>query len=136
MNKRVIVEIDGGDGTLKILLVEPTGHMRFTFDMLHPEKQWLMEAIDQRDGTVSFFALADIRHGSSPTSRAASWLAFPWQKSSAWPPEPRRPSITLLQPTVSGNGRHRAQDGRRGSTGTWGAGSLEIAPGGLPAACV
>jgi hypothetical protein len=35
MNKRVIVEIDG-DGTRKMLLVEPTGHMRFTFDMLHP----------------------------------------------------------------------------------------------------
>jgi hypothetical protein len=32
------VEIDGGDGTRKILLVEPTGHMRFTFDMLHPKK--------------------------------------------------------------------------------------------------
>jgi hypothetical protein len=77
MNKRVIVEIDGGDGTRKILLVEPSGHMHFTFDMLHPVKQWLMEAIDQREGTVSFFALADIRQWIIPDKQGCELAGIP-----------------------------------------------------------
>ncbi|MPR11511.1 hypothetical protein [Microvirga tunisiensis] len=68
--KQVIVEIDNGDGSRKMLLVEPTGHMRFTFDMLHPERQWLFEAIDQSDGAIRLFAQADVLRWIIP-SRAA-----------------------------------------------------------------
>jgi hypothetical protein len=45
--------------------------------MLHPEKQWLMEAIDQRDGTVSFFAIADIRQWIIPDKQGCELAGIP-----------------------------------------------------------
>lgn len=65
MSERIIqIDYTNWRGVRRKRLVRPTGFMTFDSTEWHPEKQWLMEAIDvQSGGVIKLFALKDI-HGT------------------------------------------------------------------------